>query len=140
MRSFVLLAGLAFFAASSSAQTMTPDSGVPLDVATKRAANVGAVRYELALSIPETLASPLTGTETIRFELKDPSAPLVIDFETSRDHVKSVEANGKPAAFQYVNGHIVIPAASLVSGANAIKITFNAGDASLNRSNDFLYT
>src|SRR6185503_8010312 len=123
----------------ASAQTMTPDSGVPLDVATRRAANIGNLRYELALAIPETLASPLTGTETIRFDLKDASAPLVIDFETSRDHVKSVEANGKPAAFQYVNGHIVVPAASLVAGANAIRIVFNAGDASLNRSNDFMY-
>src|SRR6476660_7553677 len=125
MRSFPVLASLAFFATTATAQTMTPDSGVPLDVATRRAANVSALRYELALSIPETLASPLTGTETIRFELKDPTAPLVIDFDTSRDHVKSVDANGKPAAFQYVNGHIVIPAASLVSGANAITIVFN---------------
>lgn len=118
---------------------MTPDSGVPLDLATRRAANVSALRYELALSIPEALASPLTGTETIRFELKDASQPLVIDFETSRDHVKSVEANGTPAPFQYVNGHIVIPAASLVAGANTLRIAFNAGDASLNRSSDFMY-
>ena len=50
---------------------MTPDSGVPLDVATRRAAIVSNLRYELALSIPEALASPLTGTTTIRFDLKD---------------------------------------------------------------------
>ena len=107
---------------------MTPDSGVPLDVATRRAANVSALRYELALSIPDTLASPLTGTETIRFELKDATSPLVIDFETSRDNVKSVDANGKPAAFQYVNGHIVIPAASLVSATfgSSIRIVVSA--------------
>ena len=64
----------------------------------------------------------------------------MLDFETSREHVKSVEANGKPSAFTYVNGHIVMPAASLVAGANAVRIAFNAGDASLNRSEDFLYT
>ena len=64
---------------------------------------------------PTRSPSPLTGTTTIRFTLKDPKAPLVIDFETSRDHVKSVDANGKPAAFTYVNGHIVVPAASLVA-------------------------
>ena len=117
-----------------------PDAGVPLDVATHRAANISDLRYELALSIPDAVAAPLTGTTTIRFTLKDPKAPLVIDFETSRDHVTSVDANGKPAAFTYVNGHIVVPAASLVSGANTIRIAFNAGDASLNRNNDFLYT
>jgi aminopeptidase N len=126
---------------------MTPDAGVPLDVATARAANISSLRYELKLAIPDALASPLTGIETIRFELKDASAPLVIDFDPNPaaprgggDHVTSVEANGKPAAFQYVNGHIVIPAAALVRGANAIRIVFNAGDASLNRNSDFLYT
>ena len=77
---------------------MTPDAGVPLDVATRRAAIVSNLRYELSLSIPEALASPLTGTTTIRFDLKDASAPLVLDFETSREHVKSVDANGKPVA------------------------------------------
>lgn len=122
------------------AQTSTPDSGVPLDVATRRAANISALRYELSLSVPEALTSPLTGVETIRFALKDATAPLVIDFETSREHITSVEANGKPATFTYINGHIVVPPASLVAGANAIRIVFNAGDASLNRSADFLYT
>ncbi len=34
----------------------------------------------------------------------------------------------------------MIPAASLAAGANTIRIAFNAGDASLNRNNDFLYT
>src|SRR5687768_16069064 len=121
------------------AQTMTPDSGVPLAVATARAANVSDLRYELSLSIPETPTAPLTGTATIRFTLKDSSKPLVIDFETSREHVKSVTANGRPADFSYVNGHIVLPPASLTTGANAITITFNAGDASLNRNKDFLY-
>ena len=76
---------------------MTPDPGVPLDVATARAANVSDLRYELSLSIPETLTAPLTGTTTIRFTLKDSSKPLAIDFETSREHVKSVAANGRPA-------------------------------------------
>jgi aminopeptidase N len=138
-RSLVLMGGLVLTAAVASAQTMTPESGVPLDVATRRAANISGLRYELALSIPEAVAAPLTGTETVRFELKDASAPLVIDFETSRDHVKSVEANGTPSAFTFVNGHIVLPAASLVAGANTVRIVFNAGDASLNRSADFLY-
>jgi aminopeptidase N len=118
---------------------MNPDPGVPLDVATARAANIGDLRYDLSLSIPEAITSPITGTTTIRFSLKDPAKPLVIDFETSRDHIKSVDANGRRSDFTYVNGHIVLPSASLTPGANAITIAFTAGDASLNRNNDFLY-
>ena len=34
----------------------------------------------------------------------------------------------------------MIPAGSLAIGANAIRIAFDAGDASLNRNKDFLYT
>jgi aminopeptidase N len=126
-------------AVSASAQTLTPDPGVPLSVATERAANISDLKYDLSLSIPEALSAPLSGTTTIRFTLKHATAPLVIDFETSREHVKSVEANGRPAAFTYVNGHIVVPAASLNAGANVIRVTFHAGDASLNRNADFLY-
>jgi aminopeptidase N len=139
MRLLLALAGLAI-ATTASAQTMTPDSGVPLDVATRRAAIIGNLQYDLSLSVPETLSTPLTGETTIRFELKDASAPLVLDFETSRDHIKSIDANGKPAPVNYVNGHIVLPAASLTAGANTIRIAFNAGDASLNRSADWMYT
>ena len=126
-------------AVPASAQTATPAAGVPLEVAERRAAVISDLRYDLALSIPEALTAPLTGTTTIRFTLKDASAPLVLDFETSRDHVQSVDANGQPAAFSYVNGHIVVPAASLRTGANTIRVAFTAGDASLNRNTDFLY-
>ncbi len=126
-------------ASPAVAQTMTPASGVPLDVATARAAIISDLRYDLSLSIPEAITAPLTGTTTLRFTLQDAAPPLVIDFDTSRDHVKSVVANGRPAAFTYVNGHIVLPPAALTPGANTITIAFNAGDASLNRNNDFLY-
>ncbi len=124
---------------TASAQTTTPDPGVPLDVATARAANVSGLRYDLSLSIPAIIAAPLTGTNTIRFTLKDASTPLVLDFETSAAHITAVEANGRPSEFNYINGHIVIPAASLAAGANVIRVAFRAGDASLNRNDDFLY-
>lgn len=126
--------------ALTAAQTASPAPGVPLDVATARAANISNLRYELTLSIPDDLAAPLTGSNTIRFTLKNPGAPLVLDFETSRAHVKSVEANGQPSPFLFINGHIVVPAASLSAGANTVRVVFDAGDASLNRSKDFLYT
>ena len=134
-----LLAIVAVAGAVTAAQTLTPAPGVPLDVATSRAAVISDLRYELALSIPEALAAPLTGTATIRFDLKNTASPLIVDFDTSREHVRSLEANGKPADVAFVNGHLVIPAASLVPGANTIRIAFTAGDASLNRNADFLY-
>ncbi len=125
---------------AAGAQIATPDPGVPLEVATRRAAIVSNLRYELVVRIPEALASPLSGQTTARFDLKDASEPLVLDFETSREHVLSLDVNGRPADISYVNGHIVIPAAALAAGPNTVLIRFNAGDASLNRNKDFLYT
>ena len=134
----LFLAGSLAVAATVSAQTASPAAGVPLDVATKRAAIVSGLKYDLSLTIPEAQAQPIAGTTTITFTLKDTSLPLVLDFEVTPDHIKSVDANGKPA-YTLVNGHVILPAASLVSGANTVRIVFDAGDSSLNRSADFMY-
>jgi aminopeptidase N len=121
------------------AQTTSPEIGVPLDLATRRAAVISNLTYRLSVSIPDKLTEVITGTNTITFALSDISRPLVIDFAASREHVKSFDANGSPA-FELVNGHIAVPAASLRRGDNIITIAFTAGDASLNRSADFMYT
>ena len=139
MRTLGFLSLFLVCAASVWAQTSSPAAGVPLDVATSRAAVIFDLRYHLALKVPKASAEPITGTNRITFDLRSNTQPLVIDFETSRDHVKSVQANGAAAVFEYLNGHIIVPSTSLKTGRNEIVVTFNAGDASLNRSADFMY-
>ncbi|MGE0462273.1 MAG: M1 family aminopeptidase [Vicinamibacterales bacterium] len=139
MRLAVLLTALGAWAFPAAAQTAMPAAGVPLDVATRRAAVIADLRYNLQLAVPKALADPVTGTTAITFELRDNTEPLVIDFETSRDHVKSVSANGAATHFEYVNGHIVVPTTALKVGRNAVEIGFTAGNDPLNRSADFLY-
>jgi aminopeptidase N len=112
---------------------------VPLDVATRRAVIISDLRYSLLLRIPEALSDPITGSTRISFDLRDNTTPLVIDFETSRDHVKAVAVNSTAAPFEYLNGHIVLPNTALKVGRNEIDIEFSAGDTPLNRSADFLY-
>ena len=121
------------------AQTAAPGAGIPLAIAERRAAIISNLRYALNINVPEQLSDSITGTTGIRFSLSDRSAPLVIDFATSRANVKSLDANGA-SAFEFVNGHIVVPATSLKQGENTITIAFTAGDAPLNRSADFMYT
>ncbi len=127
-------------ASAAWAQTATPGAGVPLELATRRAALVSDLRYELALSIPDELTKPIIGAVVLRFQLTDASQPLVLDFDVSPNHVQTVEANAQPVVHHLVNGHIVVPAASLKAGANAVRVSFTAGEASLNRHADFLYT
>ena len=139
MRMAMFLVALGLGAVPAAGQSAMPAPGVPLDVATRRAATIADLRYDLRLTVPKALADPVTGTTTITFELKDNTEPLVIDFETSREHVQSVAANGAATHFDYVNGHIVIPTTALKVGRNAVAIAFTAGNDPLNRSADFLY-
>jgi aminopeptidase N len=128
---------LAIFSSGGSA--VTPGRGIPEALAKDRAASIRELRYELLFRIPEIKGEPLHATETVSFELSTPR-PVVLDFEQKRDRIRAVLAAGKPVAFDFVDGHIVIPAAATKSGANAIRIEFLAGDESLNRNEEFLYT
>ena len=134
-----LAAALVLFPALTVAQTADPDPGIPLDVADVRAARISNLHYDLRLSIPEQIATPIEGTNILAFDLANADDPLVIDFATSREHVKSVTANGRAINIVWTNGHVLIPAPALRAGPNQIEIAFRAGDAPLNRNADFLY-
>lgn len=140
MRACLLLASLcAVVSIHLGAAEPDPEPGISLALAQSRAARISNLRYDLRLRIQELAGRPIEGRSTIQFDLTGSEAPLVLDFAVSRDHVKAVEANGRPAAFEWVNGHIVIAENAVQAGANELVIDFVAGDASLNRSPDFLY-
>ena len=134
----LLAAAVLSFCPAAVAQTDQPAAGIPLEIADQRAATISDLRYGLTLTIPKLAGEPIAGEATLRFVLKEASAPLVLDFATSAAHVRSLSANGN-AAFTWTNGHIVVPRGSLRAGENSLAISFTAGDASLNRSADFLY-
>ena len=121
--------------------TFDPDIGVSETLAHDRAARISDVRYDLAFTIPATRTDPVAAREVVRFTLHDPSRPVVLDFAPNRSgFMKRVEVNGAETGIRQVNGHVIVPVASLRDGDNAVSLEFNAGDASLNRSDDFLYT
>jgi aminopeptidase N len=117
-----------------------PEPGVPLALATERAQSISNLSYDLSFVIPSVPAQPIDGKATIRFTLKDVTRPLVLDFSPGADHIKSIKAAGNPSHYRLVKDHIIIPTSELASDDNAIEIEFRAGDASLNRSPDFMYT
>jgi aminopeptidase N len=138
---FLCMAACLTLPAVVAAQTADPDPGIAEVLAETRAARLSNVRYALRLSIPASPKDPIEGTNTISFDHLGHTTtdPLVIDFATSREHVRSVTVNGRQTVFTWTNGHIVLPGAGLTRGANEIEIVFQAGDASLNRNDDFLY-
>ena len=123
----------------AAAAVISPGRGIPETLATERAAGIRALRYELSFRIPESKTEPLHGTETVRFDLRAPQQ-VVLDFEQKRERILSVTTGDKAVAFSFVDGHIVVPAIATKAGENAISIEFLAGDESLNRNDEFLYT
>jgi aminopeptidase N len=135
------MAALAAIIALQVPVTLDPDNGVSESLARDRAARVSAVRYDLAFTIPAAKSEPVSAREVVRFALSDASTPLVLDFAPNRaGFLKKTEVNGAETPVRQVNGHLIAPAAALRRGENAISLEFNAGDASLNRADDFLYT
>ena len=117
-----------------------PEPGIPLSLATQRAQAIEGLKYELSFSIPADPAQPVSAHAVIRFATKDITRPVVLDFSPGADYLKSVTVGGKPSHYRLVKDHIIIPKEEIASEDNAIEITFRAGDASLNRNPDFMYT
>jgi len=119
-------------------RTGPPVSGVPLWLAEERARRLSDLRYDLHVSVPRDIASPVTGEATIRFTLADATRPLVIDFTGAPPVHASI--NGRQARLTTAPEHLIIEAAALRQGSNEITIAFSAGDAALNRNAEFMYT
>src|SRR5438876_6083185 len=128
---------LALFA--PAAPSAVPGPGISETLARERAKTIRSLRYELQFAIPERTDQPIRGREIVRFALAGPHA-VVLDFEQPPDHVIGVTRGRRPVDYAVVNGHLVIPASQTVTGENEFAIAFVAGNESLNRSEEFLYT
>ena len=115
------------------------DPGVALELAERRAAAIFNVHYDVRLSIPAARTEPIDGSVTTSFTLTEVT-PLVFDFVQPAEHVHAVRVAGEPVDFEARDEHIIVPAAAMSPGHNVVDIEFTAGDGSLNRQDDFLYT
>lgn len=120
--------------------TSQPDSyfnkGVSEKLAKYRKSSISEISYLMRLKIPEKPQDKIEGSIEIHFHLNDLTKPLVIDFNTDKKNITSVSKD----EFQFINNHIVIPEKHLTKGKNEIKIDFTAGESSLNRNEEFLYS
>ena len=114
--------------------------GVPLPLAEHRARTISDLHYEISLSIPPQRSAAIRGSIAARFDLSSTEQPLIFDFAQPADRVLTVAANGKATEILVENEHLVIPRSDLRAGRNEIDIGFIAGDGSLNRHDDYLYT
>jgi aminopeptidase N len=138
----LLLLGLGALTASTvqspppSDATATP--GISLKLAQDRANRIRDLRYDLHFSIPADASSPINGRVTIAFTLSNAAPPLALDFAPGG--IKSARSRNGPLALVMSRDHLSVPPHALREGPNEITIEFVAGNASLNRNPEFLYT
>ncbi|TLV03535.1 M1 family aminopeptidase [Dyadobacter luticola] len=117
-----------------------PEKGVSFALNEYRKKTIDSIRYDIALDIPAVKAEPISGKETITFKLNSLDSALVIDFNSDSSHIREVFVAGEKVSYDFVNEHIVIQSEHLRKGKNQVSITFTAGNLSLNRSDEYLYT
>ena len=123
----------------SSETGIDVNPGVTLELAERRAATIFNVHYDVRLVIPAERDQPVTGSVTASFTFTE-TGPVIFDFAQPADRVQAVRAAGEPIDFEVRDEHVVVPAEAMSPGHNVVDIEFTAGDGSLNRQDDFLYT
>ena len=132
---------LLVLAGCTAANRNLSEEGVSRQLAMDRKARIADLCYDLSFDIPASQDSTILGAESISFSYKpEKDGQLVIDFRQPADAIISVIANGHKADYQTSNGHILIPDNQLSDGANTVELQFLAGERSLNRNPDYLYT
>lgn len=117
------------------------EKGVTFEMAVDRKYALSFVQYGLKLDIPNNAIDPITGRNYISFNYRQSDQRyLYLDFSATPDKLKKMIVNGRQEKIIFENEHIVIPVSLLKHDDNVIEIDFIAGDLSLNRNPDYLYT
>lgn len=116
------------------------EPGISLELAQFRKANISDITYELYFIIPEEQTEAIEGKATILFTLNNGRHDIQLDFRESEELLHSISINGETVQLRFENEHIILPVEYLSEGRNSVDIVFTAGDSSLNRNPEYLYT
>lgn len=140
--SFLLCFTIAAIACSQTKQkgTLILDNGVSEQLARFRKQQISEVSYGLSFEIPNQKEQDINSNLVLNLILSTLKEPLYLDFKEKAQNLKTIEINGKSSVILQEKGHVVIPTENLILGKNTVVISFIAGNLSLNRNDDFLYT
>ena len=116
------------------------EKGISLELANYRKQQVSNVVYYLDFDIPAEKTAPIPASLTLTLMIHDLTNDLFLDFNEAKSHLKSVKVNGKKTDINHQKEHLIIDKKDIVLGENTIVISFDAGELSLNRNEEFLYT
>ena len=136
---YLIMAVCLLFGSCQEKPNKLYEEGISLELAQLRKEEIKDLKYNLRFSIPEQKQEAVEGEARILFTIQKPQE-IILDFRESADKVKEVNVNGQPSEYTFLNEHIILPVGSTIEGKNEVHIRFTAGDQSLNRNDEYLYT
>jgi aminopeptidase N len=116
------------------------ETGISLELATYRKQQVKNIVYNLSFKIPEDKQTPIAAVLNLEVDISDLEQPLFLDFNADKANIHSVTVNDISTEVKTKKEHVIIEQEHLKIGANTVEINFTAGELSLNRNEDYLYT
>lgn len=116
------------------------ETGVSQTLAQTRKQSIRQLAYALNFDIPAQKNQPIPTSETISFLWQQSTTPLQLDFKEEPTHLQRISVNGTEIPIVFEHEHLVISPSFLTPGANTLSIKFTAGNLSLNRNDEYLYT
>ena len=129
-----------FISCNEKKAALKIEKGISYELAKYRKEQISDIIYTLDFKIPEDKNSPISSKLKIDFTINDLENHLFLDFNEAASMLKSISVNNQKSEINHQDEHIIIDKSQLVLGKNAVEIHFDAGEKSLNRNEDFLYT
>lgn len=143
MQNLIILSSLILLCLSAcqEPEPIVIEPGVSASLASYRKATYADIQYDITLGIPSTKSERIAGVITIGFNhLQKPTQDLVLDFNVTPALSEEIKFNTPDTPFRWENEHLIIDQSALEQGWNEFTLKFVAGEVSLNRNEDYLYT
>ncbi|MBD0401569.1 M1 family aminopeptidase [Flammeovirga sp. EKP202] len=137
---YIILGLFLMFYSCQSPEDLPLKSGVSQQLAQQRFNTITNVEYDLHLVLPDSPIKRIQSTLHLRFNVNSNSEPIVLDFRSDSTRITNLIVNNQPSKHYYKQEHIIIPTDHLKKGENSISFHFIAGDQSLNRKENYMYT
>ncbi|UAM97188.1 peptidase M1 [Polaribacter litorisediminis] len=116
------------------------EKGISFELAKYRKQQITEVTYNLDFKIPKEKQDPIASRLQVNFTLNDLKNDVLLDFNEATSNLKSIKINTNVSEIKHQKEHIILDKTKLNVGKNTVEIVFDAGETSLNRNNEFLYT
>ena len=139
---FSLFLCLLFFLSCNQKQEsqIILEKGISFELAKYRKQQISDVLYELDFKIPKEKTTAISSKLFLSLTIKDLKNDVLLDFNEKASKLKSLKINGIKSEINHQKEHVIIDKSTLILGKNSIEIFFDAGELSLNRNDEFLYT